>query len=582
MKLSQLTKPNLIELHCDLTSKLDIIQLLTRKLYDEHKISDSQAFYQSVMDREKISPTGIDCGIAIPHGKSSTVKEDCFAVAILKSPISSWESVVENNHVKYIFLLAIPMQDDTYQQINLLSTLMTRLSYQQYLDFLVSSQTPEEFIHRLDVSQPDFQQVDSKKSIVAVTACTYGVAHTYLAAEALNKAAQDLGVSIHIEKQGAGGIVDALVFHDIEKAEGVIIAADVPIQGMERFQNKNVIKVNVDEPLKNASKLIQEVLDHQSKQKTTISSFFEILSSTIQSFLPFLIIYGILYAFLPYVSFIPTSLHHHLEILLSLYTFLLYPLFAYSLSISITPQNAIIAALLSTIMTYLGGTMISALSAGFITGILTKYLSKRTIHLQLASGFINSLLKPIIIFIMSLIILGCLWFPIVAIENLIQTICQYPWIYFINIFIAYMVVYDLGGSMNKKAYLLCILLMMNQIYEPYFIFCCVKLLCGYIMLLQSALKRQSYLKAFQHLIFGITENALELTHHTYTHHLLIICSIITALMLSTLSCGLTVPGCGIFAIFFFTDYRAIPLWLCIPMILSFIYIIIYSLWRKRT
>lgn len=146
------------------------------------------------MEREALSPTGIDCGIAIPHGKSNTVLKTSFAVAILEQP--------------------------------------------------------------LFISTPK-----NKESIVAVTACTYGVAHTYLAVEDLKKAAKDNHIDIYIEKQGASGIVDELTHEQINQALGVIIASDVHIRHMERFKNKNILKVKVDEPIKNASQLIYKILN---------------------------------------------------------------------------------------------------------------------------------------------------------------------------------------------------------------------------------------------------------------------------------------------------------------------------------
>lgn len=256
MKLSQLTNEYLIELHCKLTSKQDIIQFLIQKLFDEHKISNIQSFYESVMEREALSPTGIDCGIAIPHGKSNTVLKTSFAVAILEQPLSSWESVTPDSTVQYIFLLAIPLSNQKNEQINLLLTLMTHVSHQEYLNKLTTSSTPQEFIQNLDaplfISTPK-----NKESIVAVTACTYGVAHTYLAVEALKKAAKDNHIDIYIEKQGASGIIDELTHEQINQALGVIIASDVHIRHMERFKNKNIL----DEPIKNASQLIYKILN---------------------------------------------------------------------------------------------------------------------------------------------------------------------------------------------------------------------------------------------------------------------------------------------------------------------------------
>lgn len=154
------------------------------------------------------------------------------------------------------FLLAIPLSNQKNEQINLLLTLMTHVSHQEYLNKLTTSSMPQEFIQNLDaplfISTPK-----NKESIVAVTACTYGVAHTYLAVEALKKATKDNHIDIYIEKQGASGIVDELTHEQINQALGVIIASDVHIRHMERFKNKNIL----DEPIKNASQLIYKILN---------------------------------------------------------------------------------------------------------------------------------------------------------------------------------------------------------------------------------------------------------------------------------------------------------------------------------
>lgn len=112
MKLSALTSESLITLNSDLQTKEDVIKTLISMLYKEGKIINEEEFLTAVMEREGVTPTGIDSGLAIPHGKSPAVKEASFAVMTLNKPILNWESVVETNEVQYIFLLAIPQNDE--------------------------------------------------------------------------------------------------------------------------------------------------------------------------------------------------------------------------------------------------------------------------------------------------------------------------------------------------------------------------------------------------------------------------------------------------------------------------------------
>ena len=112
MNLSLLTNENLITLNGTLETKEEIIDYLIEKLYQDGKITSKQAFKEAVKYRESLTPTGIDQGLAIPHGKDESVKEASFAVMTLQQPVTSWESVVPGNKVKYVFLLAIPAVDE--------------------------------------------------------------------------------------------------------------------------------------------------------------------------------------------------------------------------------------------------------------------------------------------------------------------------------------------------------------------------------------------------------------------------------------------------------------------------------------
>ena len=204
MDLKNLTNENLITIDLDLNKKEDVIKYLVKQLYDEGKLSSEKDFYNAVLDREALSPTGFEAGLAVPHGKSNAVKEAAFAVAKLKRPISEWESVDENNKVELVFLLAIPTSEAGSTHIELLAELMTRISNEEYKKSLENSKDKHEFYKRLDmtIKEDDINVYKFEKTIVAVTACPAGIAHTYMAAEALVKAGKEMGVRVLVEKQG--------------------------------------------------------------------------------------------------------------------------------------------------------------------------------------------------------------------------------------------------------------------------------------------------------------------------------------------------------------------------------------------
>ena len=136
MELSKLTSEQLITLNSDLSSKDEIIKFLVSKLYQAGKISNEEDFYQAVLERESLTPTGIDNGLAIPHGKDGVVREAAFAVVTLKKPVKDWESVVEGNKVQYVFLLAIPQNDKNSVQMQLLAEMMTKMANHTYTEKL--------------------------------------------------------------------------------------------------------------------------------------------------------------------------------------------------------------------------------------------------------------------------------------------------------------------------------------------------------------------------------------------------------------------------------------------------------------
>ncbi|XOS93556.1 fructose PTS transporter subunit IIA [Brevibacillus laterosporus] len=212
MLLRNLTSPSLISTKQSFSSKEEVIRYLIKKLAAEGKIHSEEEFYKAVMDREALSPTGFEGGLAIPHGKSQAVKEAAFAVATLEKPIGSWESVDPNNKVELVFLLAIPKVEEGSLHLSLLSELVTKLSNEEYKNNLLQAKTNTDLYECLDKSQQeapntsDVKKLD--KTIVAITACPAGIAHTYMAAEALIKAGKELGIDVFVEKQGANGIED--------------------------------------------------------------------------------------------------------------------------------------------------------------------------------------------------------------------------------------------------------------------------------------------------------------------------------------------------------------------------------------
>ncbi|KKY01462.1 PTS fructose transporter subunit IIABC [Paraclostridium benzoelyticum] len=263
MNLANMTNKNLIMLDLNVCTKEEAIKLLIDKLYSEGVVSSQKEFFNTVMEREAHSPTGLEKGLAIPHGKCESVNKAAFAVARLNNKISDWESIDENNEVDLIFLLAIPKAEEGSTHLKLLSELSVSLMNEEFYNSLRTAKDSKEFLMNLNSEKKESKEDKTyTKTVLAITACAAGIAHTYMSAEALEKAGKKMGIKVITEKQGANGIEDRHTKVQIEEAAGVIFASDVAVKNMERYQGKQFVKVRVAEPLKNAEKLLTKVLEN--------------------------------------------------------------------------------------------------------------------------------------------------------------------------------------------------------------------------------------------------------------------------------------------------------------------------------
>ncbi|KGJ48221.1 PTS fructose transporter subunit IIABC [Clostridium sp. NCR] len=263
MNLANMTDKNLIMLDLNVCTKEEAIKLLIDKLYSEGVVSSKKEFFNTVMERELHSPTGLEKGLAIPHGKCESVNKAAFAVARLNNKISNWESIDENNEVDLIFLLAIPKAEEGSTHLKLLSELSVSLMNEEFYNSLRTAKDSKSFLMNLNSGKKERKEDQTyTKTVLAITACAAGIAHTYMSAEALEKAGKKMGIKVITEKQGANGIEDRHTKAQIEEADGVIFASDVAVKNMERYQGKQFVKVRVAEPLKNAEKLLTKVLEN--------------------------------------------------------------------------------------------------------------------------------------------------------------------------------------------------------------------------------------------------------------------------------------------------------------------------------
>ncbi|MBM7618566.1 PTS system fructose-specific IIC component [Bacillus tianshenii] len=265
MELRNMTSENLLFLDAEWTSKEQVIEQLVDALYNNGNLEAKEPFIQAVLEREQLSPTGMEAGLAIPHGKSKAVKKAAFAVAKLKKPISTWESLDPSNQVELVFLLAIPDTEAGSTHLKLLSELSTRLMNPDYLKRLYDAKDRSSLLQALNTVEKKEEKMAAvegpRKKVLAITACAAGIAHTYMSAEALEKAGRELGVEVIVEKQGANGLEDKHTQALISEADAVIFATDIAPKGMERFNGLPYVRTRVAEPLRHAKDMITRVLE---------------------------------------------------------------------------------------------------------------------------------------------------------------------------------------------------------------------------------------------------------------------------------------------------------------------------------
>lgn len=248
--------PNLIKVNMQAESRDEAVRELAELLFQERVLKDKERYIQDVLEREAQVSTDLENGVALPHGKSETVLRPAVAIGTSARGI---RFSGEGTSSRVIFLIAMPDQaDDTH--ITLLSGITSRLLDNACLERIKGAAEPEEILAALTEEKAGTARGGTGKFLIGVTGCTVGVAHTYLAAKALEKAARELGAEIKVETNGSIGTENVPTREEIERAEGIIIASDKETD-MERFRGKRVVNTNVKEGIDHPEELIRMVLD---------------------------------------------------------------------------------------------------------------------------------------------------------------------------------------------------------------------------------------------------------------------------------------------------------------------------------
>ena len=320
MKIQDVLNKNVMLFDLQATDKEGVINEMVQSLVDNGVVTDFDTFKAGIMNREAQTSTGLGDGIAMPHSKNEAVKE--ATVLFAKSNKGVDYASLDGQPTDLFFMIAAPEgANDTH--LAALAELSKYLMKPGFADKLRQASTPDQVIAAFDAEEQEAAAEEAKKAeavkeaassdkplIVAVTACTTGIAHTYMAEEALIKKGEEMGVTVRVETNGASGVGNRLTAEEIAKAEGVIIAADKAVE-TARFDGKKLISKPVAAGIRQTEELIQSILDGKadvfhaenaaeasaSQEKLSLGgAFYKHLMSGVSQMLPFVIGGGILIA----------------------------------------------------------------------------------------------------------------------------------------------------------------------------------------------------------------------------------------------------------------------------------------------
>ena len=498
MKNSNLFSENCINLNLKGSTKSEIIDELVEMLNVAGKLNDKEEYKKQILKRESQSSTGLEEGIAIPHAKTAAVKIPSIAFGISKNGVD-YESL-DGEPSKLFFMIAAPANaSDTH--IEILSKLTTMLLDDDIREKLLEVKTPQEVIDILslenEVGEEEKEEVKIKNSefpeVLAVTACPTGIAHTYMAADALIKKAKELGINIKVETNGSTGVKNKLTDEEIKNAKGIIVAADKNVE-MARFDGKNVEIVPVKEGIKNPEGLIKNALNQTSpinkadgkssgvSNKKEKTGFYKHLMSGVSNMLPFVVGGGILIAlsFMFGITASNPSDPNYSPIAKLLNDigggnafFLMVPVMAGFIGMSIADRPGFAPAMVGGFISLNnGGGFLGGLIGGFLGGYTVVLLKKVFSKLpQSFEGLKPVLLYPLFgIFITGALMYGLIVDPIAALNNGVTEFLKSLGtgnLVLLGIVLAAMMATDMGGPINKAAFTFGIMMITAGDYAPH-------------------------------------------------------------------------------------------------------------------
>lgn len=506
MKIIDLLKKDAIELNTSVASKSDAIDKLIALHEKAGNLLDVNAYKEAILAREAQGSTAIGEGIAVPHAKSESVKTPGLSAITVPSGVDYGAPDGKNSDI--LFMIAAPLDGDLHLEI--LSRLMVMLMEPEFCAALRGAKTAEEFLSIIDKKEaekyPDEPKAEQVAKdgyrVLAVTACPTGIAHTYMAAEALEKAGEKMGYPLKAETNGSGGAKNILTKKEIEECDGIIVAADKNVE-MARFDGKPVIKTSVSNGINKPEELIQRIVDGKAaiyhaegdeleateddEKEGFGHKVYKHLMNGVSHMLPFVVGGGVLIA----LGFLIDTIAGNADVG-STFGFtnpiasavfwigkaafaLMLPILAGFIAQSIADRPGLLPGIVGGVFAANGYTFqafaenkdlvgdgsavsgfLGALLAGFVAGLLVNLLKKAFSWMPKSMDGI----KPVFIYpLLGTLLMGifmCLVNPVVGVintgvSNFLSSLGETSKL-LLSIVLAAMMAIDMGGPFNKAAY----------------------------------------------------------------------------------------------------------------------------------
>lgn len=522
MRIVDLLNKEAVELNAKVSAKNEMLDLLIDLHSKVGNISDKDQFKEGIMKRESEGPTAIADGICIPHSKNSAVKQPGIAAITVPEGVDC--DALDGNPSTLFFMIAAPAEGSDVH-LEALSRLSTILMDGDFRNKLLTAKSVEEFMKAIDEKETEkygeeakeetAQKTDAKYRVLAVTACPTGIAHTYMAAEALEEKGKELGIPVKAETNGSSGAKNVLTAEEIAECDGIIIAADKNVE-MARFDGKPVLKVKVSDGIHKSQELIEKVVNgeapiyhHQGGGSTEPEEdgegvghqIYKHLMNGVSHMLPFVIGGGILIAIaflLDDYSIDPSNFGMNTPIAAffktagnAAFNFML-PILAGYIAMSIADRPGLMvgfvggyiasagttfASAFDSSITTISGGFLGALFAGFVAGYLVLLLKKITEKLPASMDGI----RPMLIYpVIGLLGISLIMFAInpffswlnQLLYNALNSLGGANSI-ILGLVVAGMMSIDMGGPFNKAAYVFGTAALASQSESGYMIMAAV-------------------------------------------------------------------------------------------------------------